>query len=278
MRRRRHGRRRGGGRRVPLRQGAVQKPEGTRHATRGARVRGKRSQGALAARARAAPGVEATPVRAAAAPAGHHQEPLRRGAGGWGAGRDLADGGRGFAGVRWEEPRAKRARVASQVRTDPLKGDPDKTVFVRNLAFRADEGALAEFFAQCGEIVDLRLGRDAESGRSRGFCHVAYSTAEAAEKALALHETTFYGRDIVVQMAKSDEERNADRDRRREERRSGGCRRRPPAGAGSASRTRRTRTWWPASRASRSSPWIKAASCRITARWCPSSTRRASRR
>ena len=90
-------------------------------------------------------------------------------------------------------------------------------MFVRNLAFRADEGALAEFFAQCGEIVDLRLGRDVESGRSRGFCHVAYSTAEAAEKALALHETTFYGRDIVVQMAKSDEERNADRDRRREE-------------------------------------------------------------
>ena len=142
------------------------------------------------------------------------------------AGGDAAN----FAGVRWEEPRAKRARVASQVRTEPLKGDPDKTVYVRNLAFRADEGALAEFFAQCGEIADLRLGRDAESGRSRGFCHVAYSTAEAAEKALALHETTFYGRDIVVQMAKTEEERNADRDRRREEKRGrppppppGGC-------------------------------------------------------
>ena len=103
------------------------------------------------------------------------------------------------------------------MRTDPLRGDPDKTVFVRNLNFRADEGALAEFFAQCGELADLRLGRDNESGRSRGFCHVAYTTTEAAEKALELNETTFYGRDIVVHMAKTEEERNADRDKRRAE-------------------------------------------------------------
>ena len=138
-----------------------------------------------------------------------------------GSGKNVNLYGRGeefnHAGIRWEEPKAKKARMAGNVRTDPLRGDPDKTVFVRNLNFRADEGALAEFFAQCGELADLRLGRDNESGRSRGFCHVAYTTTEAAEKALELNETTFYGRDIVVHMAKSEEERNADRDKRRAE-------------------------------------------------------------
>jgi hypothetical protein len=138
-----------------------------------------------------------------------------------GSGKNVNLYGRGeefnHAGIRWEEPKAKKARMAANVRTDPLRGDPDKTVFVRNLNFRADEGALAEFFAQCGELADLRLGRDNESGRSRGFCHVAYTTTEAAEKALELNETTFYGRDIVVHMAKTEEERNADRDKRRAE-------------------------------------------------------------
>ena len=54
-------------------------------------------------------------------------------------------------------------------------------MFVKNLAYRADEGALAEFFAQCGELVDLRLGR-MDDGRSRGFCHVAYKSIESAER------------------------------------------------------------------------------------------------
>jgi RNA recognition motif-containing protein len=58
------------------------------------------------------------------------------------------------------------------------------------------------------------LGRG-DDGRSRGFCHVAYKTVDGAEKALQLSDTSFYGRDIVVQMAKSEEERNAERDARR---------------------------------------------------------------
>ena len=60
----------------------------------------------------------------------------------------------------------------------------------------------------------MRLGRG-DDGRSRGFCHVAYKTVDGAEKALQLSDTSFYGRDIVVQMAKSEEERNAERDARR---------------------------------------------------------------
>jgi len=119
--------------------------------------------------------------------------------------------------LRWEDPKAKRLKHASEVDRRPLRGDIDKTVYARNLAFRADEGAIGEFFGQCGEIVDLRVGRD-DQGRSRGFCRVAFSSAEAAERALGLTDANFYGRNVVVAMAKSDEQRNAERDERRRDR------------------------------------------------------------
>lgn len=116
--------------------------------------------------------------------------------------------------LRWEEPKAKKARMAANVDRRPIQGDVDKTVYVKNLAFRADEGALAEFFAQCGDLVDLRLGRG-DDGRSRGFCHVAYISEEGAARALQLSESSFFGRDIVVEMAKSEEVRGAERDAKR---------------------------------------------------------------
>ena len=127
------------------------------------------------------------------------------------------------AQVRWEEPKAKKARIAASIDRRPIQGDVDKTIYVKNLAYRADEGAIAEYFGQCGDLVDLRLGRD-DNGRSRGFCHVAFATADAAERALQLSESNFFGRDILVEMAKSEETRNAERDARRAEQRA----RRPP--------------------------------------------------
>ena len=135
-----------------------------------------------------------------------------------------ADAAFDHGAIRWEEPKAKRARLAAQIDRRPVQGDVDKTVYVKNLSYRAAEGALAEFFGQCGEIFDLRLGRD-DQGKSRGFCHVAFKTTEAAEKALELNDSNFFGRDILVQMAKTEEQRNAERDERRARERAN----RPPA-------------------------------------------------
>ena len=59
----------------------------------------------------------------------------------------------------------------------------DKTIHVRNLDYRADEGAIAEYFGECGELADLRLGRDVETGRSRGFCKIAFKTKEGVDAA-----------------------------------------------------------------------------------------------
>ena len=126
------------------------------------------------------------------------------------------------ASVRWEDAAAKKTRLTAGTPDTkrPLKGDIALTVYVRNLNFRADENAVGSFFAGCGDIVDLKLGRG-EDGRSRGFCHVVFGSTEAVEKALGLTDNPFFGRDITVAMAKSEKERGDDRDARRGTHRNG---------------------------------------------------------
>lgn len=124
------------------------------------------------------------------------------------------------ASLRWEDAGAKKQRLNAHMESQkrPLKGDLAHTVYVRNLNFRADEGAVGQFFGQCGEIVDLKLGRDKDTGRSRGFCHVVFDGAESVAKALELTNQNFFGRDVVVDMAKSDEQRSLGRGNNRNNR------------------------------------------------------------
>jgi len=133
----------------------------------------------------------------------------QRGGGGGGGGnqqnlkRELKPDWRDNADVK------KKQRL-EESQTRALAGDADKTIHVRNLDYRADEGAIAEFFGECGELADLRLGRDLETGRSRGFCKIAFKTKEGVEAALERDQQNFYGRDIRVQMDRQQQLRQYD--------------------------------------------------------------------
>ena len=50
-----------------------------------------------------------------------------------------ADAAFDHGAIRWEEPKAKRARLAAQIDRRPVQGDVDKTVYVKNLSYRAAE-------------------------------------------------------------------------------------------------------------------------------------------
>ena len=102
---------------------------------------------------------------------------------------------------------AKKKQRLEESQTRALVGDADKTIHVRNLDYRADEGAIAEYFGECGELADLRLGRDVETGRSRGFCKIAFKTKEGVDAALERDQQNFYGRDIRVQMDRQQQSR-----------------------------------------------------------------------
>jgi RNA recognition motif-containing protein len=56
-------------------------------------------------------------------------------------------------------------------------------LYVGNLAFTTTEDSLKNAFGECGEVSEVKLIVDRETGRSRGFAFVVMSTGEQAGKA-----------------------------------------------------------------------------------------------
>lgn len=59
-----------------------------------------------------------------------------------------------------------------------------RRLYVGNLSFRVSEDAVRQAFAGCGEVVEVHLVTDRETGRPRGFGFVTMATNEAAAKAI----------------------------------------------------------------------------------------------
>ncbi len=79
------------------------------------------------------------------------------------------------------------------------------TLFVGNLSFKTTEEDLGELFGHYGKVKAVRLMREKQGGRSRGFGFVEMkSHAEAIEAIDLLNNTEFMGRSIRVNEAKND--------------------------------------------------------------------------
>src|SRR5215218_1990586 len=81
-------------------------------------------------------------------------------------------------------------------------------IYVSNLGFNVQDGALKEFFTPFGEVTSAKVINDRESGKSRGFGFVEMSDDAAAKKAIAeLDGATVEGRAIKVMEAKPKEDK-----------------------------------------------------------------------
>ncbi|KAL8229189.1 hypothetical protein R6Q57_014089 [Mikania cordata] len=75
-------------------------------------------------------------------------------------------------------------------------------LFVGGLAYATDEMGLREAFQQYGEVIEARVITDRDSGRSRGFGFVSYTSADAANSALQdMDGKELHGRRIRVNFA-----------------------------------------------------------------------------
>lgn len=82
-------------------------------------------------------------------------------------------------------------------------GEACQQLYVGNLSYRVHERDLRHFFSKYGEISHLKVVKDRDTRRSKGFGFVTFSNAKAAESALqACHGATLSGRNIVVRFAK----------------------------------------------------------------------------
>ncbi|KAK7053839.1 hypothetical protein R3P38DRAFT_3577417 [Favolaschia claudopus] len=88
-----------------------------------------------------------------------------------------------------------------------------KSIFVGQLSWNVDNDRLAQEFASCGEVVSATVAIDRNSGQSRGFGHVHFTTTAAVEEALKMN-----GQEIDGRAVKIDYGRPADKSRQRETR------------------------------------------------------------
>jgi RNA recognition motif-containing protein len=81
-------------------------------------------------------------------------------------------------------------------------------LYVGNLSFQATSDAVRDAFSACGEVTDVHIVQDRDSGQSRGFGFVTMgSAAEAAAAISTLDGSSLDGRSLRVNEAEERQNR-----------------------------------------------------------------------
>src|SRR5262245_47921180 len=102
-----------------------------------------------------------------------------------------------------------RFRSHQARRLQPFFAGMCMRLYVGNLSFNTEEPQLEQLFASMGQVDSVRLVRDQETGRSRGFAFIDMADETAGRAACeALDQTSFEGRRLTVNEARPQERRN----------------------------------------------------------------------
>ena len=97
-------------------------------------------------------------------------------------------------------------------KVDHTPAEPNPKLFVGSLAWAATDEDLQTAFAAFGELVSASVVRYPDTGRSKGFGFVEYSTTEEAQKAKdELDGKEIAGRAIKIDFARPRKERTEER-------------------------------------------------------------------
>lgn len=80
-------------------------------------------------------------------------------------------------------------------------------IYVGNLVFRAAENDIRRLFAQFGNVLSVKMMKDRETGKARGFCFVHMEDADGEKAINALNGYNFQGRTLKVNEARERTER-----------------------------------------------------------------------
>ncbi|KZN51553.1 RNA-binding protein [Pseudoalteromonas luteoviolacea] len=83
---------------------------------------------------------------------------------------------------------------------------PTKTLYVGNLPYRANEQAVRELFEEKGQVFSVRLLKDKNTGKRRGFGFVEMPEGDANKAIKELNEMEFQQRTLKVREAKQKQE------------------------------------------------------------------------
>lgn len=80
-----------------------------------------------------------------------------------------------------------------------------RKIFVGGIAYDVTNEDLSQYFSQYGEVAQAQVKYDRNTGRSRGFAFVEFTTGEACRAALNAREQSLKGKTVEVKPAKSRE-------------------------------------------------------------------------
>ena len=81
-------------------------------------------------------------------------------------------------------------------------------IYIGNLSYQASEEDLRELFGEFGQIENVKIITDRETGRSKGFGFIEMQNdAEAEESIEELNGVMFQNRELVVNKARPRRER-----------------------------------------------------------------------
>ncbi|CAG9463978.1 unnamed protein product [Pedinophyceae sp. YPF-701] len=99
-----------------------------------------------------------------------------------------------------EAEAAEKARVAELER---LQREAC-TINIFNLAVRADERDVWQFFCQAGTVKDVRIIRDKSSGRSKGVAYVELASQQECQRALMLNGYPICGQPVMIKPSEAE--------------------------------------------------------------------------
>ncbi|KAK9851345.1 hypothetical protein WJX84_006139 [Apatococcus fuscideae] len=116
--------------------------------------------------------------------------------------RRKADEALGDQDWRWQQAKRQKGDGVEKWGQADVVPDRRKTVFVRNLPFKASQADVAAFFAAAGGIADIRRGLD-DQGRLQGHALVQFESVEAAERAAEMDGQDMMGRPQFVRLSEA---------------------------------------------------------------------------
>lgn len=97
--------------------------------------------------------------------------------------------------------RSTSESTSAEASTTSFQGE-SATLYVGNLPYRANEEAVKELFARFGTVINVRLMKDRQTGRRRGFGFVEVAASDANKMISKLNDFEFQERTLKVREAR----------------------------------------------------------------------------
>jgi len=126
--------------------------------------------------------------------------------------RDCMDKVKEGTATKEELANERKTLVAARSKAEESMG---AKLFVGGLSYDATEDELREIFSAHGDLKDVHIATDKETGRSKGFAFVTFSSKKEGTSAIKeLNDTEIHSRKITVQESKPSGGRGRRRPRR----------------------------------------------------------------